>query len=179
MYAKAAADSREGLIHLELGSPVHDTPQHIKDAAIAAIQAGKVHYSDLAGVSSLRAALAEKLQSFNGIGASADTVLVTNGLTQASFAAFMAVVDPGDEVILLEPYYPQHVGKIELAGGKVVFAPLDADSDYGINPALIEPHITARTKAIAIVNPCNPTGASTAAPSWRRSRRSRSSMTCW
>ncbi|HEX7116701.1 MAG TPA: pyridoxal phosphate-dependent aminotransferase [Steroidobacter sp.] len=158
MAGRAANLTDEDVIHLELGRPYQDTPAVIKDATIKALLAGKVHYSDFRGLPELREALARKLQSFNGIQASADQVLVTNGLTQASYAAFMATVDPGDEVILLEPYYPQHVGKIALAGGTPVFAQLDAKRNFALDPSLIEPHITERTKAIVIVNPCNPTG---------------------
>lgn len=160
MYEKALALSNDGadLIHLELGRPCHDTPQLIKDATIRALQDGRVHYSDLRGELPLRQALAAKLRDFNGIAAEPETVLVTNGLTHASYAAFMAVVDPGDEVILLEPYYPQHVGKVELAGGKVVMAPLDAADNFRIRADLIEERITPRTRAIVLINPANPTG---------------------
>lgn len=138
--------------------PAEDTPQHIKDATIVALQAGDVHYSDLQGQPALRTALAEKLRRQNGIDIAADEVLITNGLTQASFAAFMTFIDDRDEVVLLAPYYPQHIGKVELAGGRVVVAPLDAQNGFALNPDLIAPHITARTKAIALINPCNPTG---------------------
>lgn len=160
MYARAAAlgPGNDDLIHLELGKPIHDTPRHIKDATIAALLAGKVHYGDLQGEPDFRSALAEKLRTFNAIDALPDEVIVTNGLTQASFAAFMALVDPGDEVILLEPYYPQHIGKIELAGGRVVTVPLDAGANFGIRADWIEAAITPRTRMIVIINPCNPTG---------------------
>lgn len=160
MYARAATMGAAGadLIHLELGKPIHDTPDHIKEATIAALRAGKVHYGDLQGELGFREALADKLHSFNRIHASPDEVLVVNGLTQASFAAFMALIDPGDEVILLEPYYPQHVGKIELAGGTCVTVPLDAERGFSIRGDWIEAAITNRTKMIVLVNPCNPTG---------------------
>lgn len=158
MAGRAAALSSEDVIHLELGRPSHDTPALIKDATIRALLSGKVHYGDFRGELDLRTALARKLQNFNGIAANPQRVLVTNGLTQASYAAFMATIDPGDEVILLDPYYPQHASKIALAGGKPVLAPLDAANGFSIEPTLIEPHITSRTKAIVLVNPCNPTG---------------------
>ena len=159
MYAKAARlGPREGLIHLELGQPIHDTPGHIKAATIAALQSGQVHYSDLAGIAPLRTALARKLCDSNLIRVTPEDVLVTNGLTHGSFAAFMAIIDPGDEVILLDPYYPQHVGKIELAGGKVVTAPLDAARGFALRADWIESRITPATRAIVLVNPCNPTG---------------------
>lgn len=158
MYAKAARLGNRDLIHLELGQPAHDTPEHIKAATIAALTDGQVHYSELPGLGRLRAAIADKLRTFNGIAATADDVLVTNGLTHGSFAAFFAILDPGDEVILLDPHYPQHAGKIELAGGRVVSVPLDTERGFSIRADWIEAKITPRTKAIVLVNPSNPTG---------------------
>ncbi|THF55260.1 pyridoxal phosphate-dependent aminotransferase [Ollibium composti] len=160
MYAKAAALAASGrdLIHMELGSPHADTPLPVKQAAANALMAGNVHYSHFQGLPKLRAALAEKLRTRNDLAVDASDVVVTNGLTHASFAAIMALVDPGDEVILLEPYYPQHLGKIELAGGKPVFAELDAANRFAIDAERIEAKITPATKMICLVNPCNPTG---------------------
>lgn len=158
MAGRAAALTGEEVIHLELGRPSHDTPALIKQATIQSLLSGKVHYGDFRGEADLRAALADKLRNFNGIAVSPQQVLVTNGLTHASYAAFMATIDPGDEVILLDPYYPQHVGKIALAGGKSVLAPLDAANGFSLEPALIAAHVTERTKAVVLVNPCNPTG---------------------
>lgn len=160
MYERAAALEAAGreLIRLELGRPFHDTPGHIKESAIAALRAGKVHYGHLQGEPEFRKALAEKVRNFNGIDYGSEEILVTNGLTHASFAAFMALVDPGDEVILLDPHYPQHVGKIELAGGKVVYVPLDLENNFSIRADWVEEAVTPRTKMIVLVNPCNPTG---------------------
>lgn len=160
MYAKAASMAAAGhdLIHMELGSPHADTPLPVKQATIDALMAGNVHYSHFQGLPKLRAALAEKLRDSNGLNVDASDIVVTNGLTHASFAAIMALIDPGDEVILLEPYYPQHLGKIELAGGKPVFAELDAANRFAIDPKRIEAKITRATKMICLVNPCNPTG---------------------
>ena len=157
MFAKAVGMTGD-LIHLELGMPAEDTPQHIKDATIAALQGGAVHYSDLQGMPELRQALAEKLTRQNRMDVSASDVLITNGLTQGSYAAFMAFLDEGDEALLLAPYYPQHIGKAELAGAKVTVAPLDAANGFSINRALIDPYITPATRVIALINPCNPTG---------------------
>ena len=160
MFAKAAAMAKDGrdLIHLELGQPVHDTPEHIKQAAIRALRAGEVHYSDLQGIPQLREALAAKVREYNRIEVSASEILVTNGLTQASFAAFMALLDEGEEAILLEPYYPQHVGKVEMAGARPVMAPLDKAAGFRVRRELIAPLITPRTRVIVLVNPSNPTG---------------------
>lgn len=160
MYDEAVKLDAAGvdLIHLEFGRPHADTPAHIKDATKAALDAGIVHYGDFRGTLSFRQALVEKLGRFNGLDYGVDEVLVTNGLTHASFAAFMAAVDPDDEVILLDPYYPQHVGKTELAGGNVVFAALDKADDFAISGANIAAKITDRTRMIVLVNPANPTG---------------------
>ncbi|MGF7146602.1 aspartate aminotransferase [Sphingomonas zeicaulis] len=160
MYDEAVKLDAAGvdLIHLEFGRPHADTPGHIKEATKAALDAGIVHYGDFRGTLSFRQALVEKLGRFNKLDYGVDEVLVTNGLTHASFAAFMAAVDPGDEVILLDPYYPQHIGKTELAGGKVVFAALDKDNDFAISKANIAAKITDRTRMIVLVNPANPTG---------------------
>ncbi len=160
MYEQAAKLIAQGIdvIHLEVGRPIFDTPQHIKDATKRGLDEGKVHYGEFAGERHLRQALAEKVRNFNGIDVAADNVLVTNGLTHASYAVLMAAIDEGDEVILLEPYYPQHINKVELAGGTVVTAPLDKQAGFAIDAAAIERRITSRTHMICIVNPANPTG---------------------
>lgn len=161
MYEKALALEAEGadLIHLEFGKPFHDTPAHIKEATVDALRDGKVHYSDVRGEQAFRQALARKLRDFNEMDfVTPDHILVTNGLTQASYLAFMAAIDPGDEVILVSPHYPQHINKIELCGGKVVFAKLDAADNYRLRADWIEAAVTDRTKMIVIVNPSNPTG---------------------
>ncbi|WP_417712064.1 pyridoxal phosphate-dependent aminotransferase [Roseibium aggregatum] len=158
MYQKAAMSGRDDLIHLEVGRPFADTPQHIKDATIKALQDGCVHYSDLAGLPHLREALAEKLRRKNSLDVGPDRIIVTNGLTHGSYAALMAFLDEGDDAILLEPYYPQHIGKIEMAGAVPVMAPLDAANGFRLDAAMIEAKITERTKVIVLINPCNPTG---------------------
>ncbi|AML51056.1 pyridoxal phosphate-dependent aminotransferase [Falsihalocynthiibacter arcticus] len=160
MVAKAAAvdHTNRDIIHLELGRPYHTTPTHIIDATVNALRSGEVHYSDLPGLPKFREAISDKLSRYNGIDVSLDDIIVTNGLTQASYAAFMALVDDGDEVILVEPYYPQHLGKIEMAGGKPVIVALNPENDYKLDAEQIEKAVTPRTKAIVLVNPCNPTG---------------------
>ncbi|MCG6116363.1 MAG: pyridoxal phosphate-dependent aminotransferase [Mesorhizobium sp.] len=160
MYDEASKLDAQGvdLIHLEFGRPHADTPDHIKQATKAALDAGIVHYGDFRGTLSFRQALVKKLRDFNKLDYGVDEVLVTNGLTHASFAAFMAAIDPGDEVILLDPYYPQHIGKTELAGGKVVIAGLDKANTFAISKEKIAEKITDRTRMIVLINPANPTG---------------------
>lgn len=160
MYEKSIPYMERGVdvIHLEVGMPSFDTPNHVKEAVKKALDEGNVHYSDFAGVPALRQAAASRLQRLYGLDYGADEILVTNGLTHASYAVLMAAIDAGDEVILLEPYYPQHINKVELAGGKIVTAPLDSAKNYAIDREAIEAKITDRTRMISIVNPANPTG---------------------
>ena len=160
MYEKSIPYMARGIdvIHLEVGRPSFDTPENIKTAVKRALDQGKVHYGEFAGEHPLREAIAERLRTHNALDYTPDEVLVTNGLTHASYAVVMAAIDEGDEVILLEPYYPQHVNKVELAGGKIVFAPLDATRGYRIDRGLLEAKVTDRTRMISLVNPANPTG---------------------
>ncbi|WP_321291098.1 aminotransferase class I/II-fold pyridoxal phosphate-dependent enzyme [Alcaligenes phenolicus] len=130
----------------------------IKQAAADALMRGEVHYSDLRGVPALREALAAKLRKQNKLDVGPDDVLVTNGLTHASFAAFFAILDEGDEVILLSPHYPQHIGKIELAGAHPVLVPLNKEQGFAIDAKAIEAAITLHTRMVVLVNPANPTG---------------------
>lgn len=160
MYEEAAALTGPGIdvVHLEVGRPSFDTPQHIKDATTAALDRGLVHYGDFAGAPAFRDAIARKLRTHNGIDVEPDEVLVTNGLTHAAYVTCMTALDPGDEVLVLEPYYPQHLGKIELAGGVPVPVPLDSGNGFPVDEKAIRARITGRTRMLALVNPSNPTG---------------------
>ena len=160
MYEQALPLMAQGVdvIHLEVGMPSFDTPAHIKEACKAALDGGMVHYGDFLGNEPFRRALAEKLAARNGIRAAADEVLVTSGLTHGAYITCMAALDPGDEVMLLSPHYPQHINKIELAGGVVVTAPLDRARNFALDGAAIRERLTRRTRMIILVNPANPTG---------------------
>ncbi len=160
MYEEALPLMARGIdvIHLEVGMPSFDTPVHIKEACKAALDAGLVHYGDFLGNEGFRQALVKKLASRNGIQAAADEILVTSGLTHGAYITCMAALDPGDEVMLLSPYYPQHINKIELAGGVVVTAPLDRTRGFALDADAIRERLSSRTRMIILVNPANPTG---------------------
>ena len=160
MYEEALPLMAQGVdvIHLEVGMPSFDTPAHIKEACKAALDSGMVHYGDFLGNEPFRRALAEKLAARNGVEAAPNEILVTSGLTHGAYVTCMAALDPGDEVMLLSPYYPQHINKIELAGGVVVTAPLDRSRDFALDGAAIRERLTLRTRMIVLVNPANPTG---------------------
>ena len=160
MYEEALPLMAQGIdvIHLEVGMPSFDTPAHIKEACKAALDGGMVHYGDFLGNEPFRRALAEKLAARNGITAAPNEILVTSGLTHGAYVTCMAALDPGDEVMLLSPFYPQHVNKIELAGGVVVTAPLDRSRNFALDGAAIRERLGPRTRMIILVNPANPTG---------------------
>jgi aspartate aminotransferase len=161
MFETAARLQAEGadIIHLEVGRPSADTPLHIKEAAKTALDNGVVHYGELNGLGALREALAARYRDHYGLQVDADEVLITNGVTQASFATFMAALDEGDEVIVLEPFYPQHNSKIAFAGGRVVTVPMTLEGGrFAPDPARIEAAITPRTRMLVLINPSNPCG---------------------
>ena len=108
MYEKAIPMMEQGIdvIHLEVGMPSFDTPAHIKEAVKQALDDGQVHYSDFCGLQKFREALAQKVWERNHIEVNAGEILVCSGLTHAAFAVCMAALDQGDEVIVLDPYYP-------------------------------------------------------------------------
>ena len=146
------------IVNLDAGRPSFDTPLHIKEASKAALDQGVVHYGDLQGSLRLREALVKKLKNYNKIDVESNEVLITNGLTQASFSSLMAYLNEGDEVILFEPFYPQHIKKIELLGGKPVPVILKHEDEYKFDPKEVERKITSKTRIIVLVNPVNPTG---------------------
>ena len=146
------------VIHLEVGRPNFDTPIHIKEATKRALDEGLVHYGEFPGTLKFRQALSEKLATNNKLNVSPDEILVTSGLTHGAYISCVAAIDPGDEVIVLGPYYPQHFNKVELAGGKLVIAPLDKEKGFQLDSKLVEAKITDKTRMIILVNPTNPTG---------------------
>lgn len=160
MYEAAVKLQANGadIIHLEFGRPSFDTPLHIKEAAKTALDDGIVHYGDLAGDEELREALAAKLESFNGVSYSPDEILITNGLTQASMAVFEAGLDPGDEVLMTDPFYPQHPSKVGLVGAETVPVPLVKEDNWRLDTNALREAVTDRTSMICLVNPANPVG---------------------
>lgn len=162
MYEVAARLEQEGadIIHLEVGRPSAVTPTHIREAAKKALDDGIVHYSDLMGISRLREALSERYRRERDIDYAPNEILITAGVTQASFAAFMSALEEGDEAIVLEPFYPQHNSKIRFAGAKVVVVPMrEHEGQFRFDAAALEGAITPATRMIVLINPTNPTGA--------------------
>ena len=152
---------QENVVNLGYGEPGFATPKHIRDAAKKAIDEGYTHYVlPVEGLTPLREAIAEKLSVRNDINADPNgEILVTAGVQEAINVAFMTLVNPGDEVIIPEPYYYSHPLGVVLAGGLPVFTRLKEEMEFRIDPEDVRSKVSAKTKAIAFITPNCPTGA--------------------
>ena len=149
----------EDVAFLSWAKPTSDTPQHIKDAAIAAIQDGRVGgYSENVGLLILRQEIAKKLNRDNNIDADASQIMVTVGAIEGLAAAVMAVIDPGDEVILPSPTYSTHIRQVVIASGKPVLVPTIEEDGFVLDIEGIRNAVTPKTRAIIYCSPSNPTG---------------------
>lgn len=144
---------------LTIGEPDFDTPAHIQAAAAEAMRKGLTHYSPVAGIIELRQALAKKLKEENGLDYAANEIVIANGAKQAIANAVLALVEPGDEVILLSPYWVSYEITVRLAGGVPVILKAGVDEDFKAPPARIAAALTERTKLLILNSPSNPTGA--------------------
>ncbi|MEX1134809.1 MAG: pyridoxal phosphate-dependent aminotransferase [Acidimicrobiia bacterium] len=145
-------------IHLEMGEPDFATPEHIRDAAARAANDGYTRYTPNAGIPQLREAIARKLEARNGIDASPDQVVVTPGAIAALYGTVMALCDPGDEILISDPAWPNYAMLAGLQGVGVVRYPMLPEHRMQPKAEQIEPLITDRTKILLINSPCNPTG---------------------
>jgi len=149
----------ENVVHLEQGEPNFITPKHIMVAAIEAMESGFTHYTEINGTLELRQAIAEKLQKENGVDADPQTeVTVTSGSQEAMFIAALGFLNPGDEALILDPYYPAYFEDTLLAEAVPITVPLNEEKNYGIEMGVLERKITSKTKMIWMCNPSNPTG---------------------
>jgi aspartate aminotransferase len=157
-----AADlKRQGkdVIGLGAGEPDFDTPDNIKDAAKAAIDAGKTKYTGVDGIPELKTAICAKLKRDNALDYTAAQVSVGTGGKQILYNALMATLNPGDEVIIPAPYWVSYPDMVLLAGGEPVFVEASADAAYKITPDQLAAAITPKTKWFIFNSPSNPTGA--------------------
>jgi aspartate aminotransferase len=159
--ARAAKLKAEGkdIIALGTGEPDFDTPQHIKDAAIAAINKGFTKYTAVGGTPSLKAAIIAKLKRDNNLEYTAKQILVSCGGKQSFFNLALAVIDPGDEVIIPAPYWVSYPDIIIIAEGTPVIVQADIKQGFKLTPEQLTAAITPKTKMVVINSPSNPSGA--------------------
>ncbi|RLG48387.1 MAG: pyridoxal phosphate-dependent aminotransferase [Thermoproteota archaeon] len=160
VLSRAKELERQGrkIFHLEIGQPDFDTPEHIKQAAIDSLREGFTGYTPSNGIYELREAIAEAVSETRGVNVSPDQVVVTVGAKMAIFAALMAFVNPGDEVIIPMPAYPAYESVTNFVGGVVKPVELKEEREFSPSGEDIARAVTDRTKVIVINTPCNPTG---------------------
>ncbi len=158
--AKAKKLAAEGgdIINLGVGEPDFDTPDHIKEAAIRAIHEGKTKYTPVAGIQELRLAICHKFERENQLNYTPDQIVVSNGAKQSFFNLVLAVINPGDEVIIPCPYWVSYPDIVTLAEGKPVFIETRAEQHFKITADQLENAITPRTRLFVLNSPSNPSG---------------------
>ncbi len=147
------------IIDLSLGEPDFDTPQHIKDAAIKAINDNWSHYTPVAGFADLREAVCTKLKRDNNLDYKPENIITSTGAKQSLANAIYAVVDNGDEVVIPTPYWVTYSELVKMAGGKVIEIRTSPESGFKISPEQLEAAISDKTKLFMFSSPCNPSGA--------------------
>ena len=159
--SKAKAMKAEGIdvCGFGAGEPDFDTPEHIKAAAIEALQAGFTKYTPSAGIPELRAAIAEKLAADNGLTYRPGQVVVSNGAKHSCYNAILATCQPGDEVVIPAPYWVSYPDMVRLVGAEPVIVPTMERNNWKMRPEDFENAMTPRTKMLIMNTPCNPTGS--------------------
>jgi aspartate aminotransferase len=147
------------VIDLSLGEPDFDTPQHIKDAAIKAINDNWSHYTPVAGFLDLREAVCTKLKRDNNLDYLPENIVVSTGAKQSLANAILALIDVDDEVIIPTPFWVTYSELVKIAGGKVVQIQTTPDANFKITPQQLEASITSKSKVFMFSSPCNPSGA--------------------
>ena len=161
MTSRVLALKAEGVnvIGLSAGEPDFDTPDFVKEAAIAAIRNNQTRYTNVDGTAELKAAIKAKFKRDNGLDYDANQISVNVGGKHTLFNALVATIDVGDEVIIPAPYWVSYPDIVAFAGGTPVFVSAPAAQNYKITPAQLEEAITAKTRWIILNSPSNPTGA--------------------
>ncbi|MDB6177596.1 pyridoxal phosphate-dependent aminotransferase [Paracoccus sp. Z330] len=161
MTTRAGQLRQEGrdIIGLSAGEPDFDTPEHIRDAAKQAIDAGHTRYTPVDGTPSLKQAISRKFERENGLDYAPSQITVGTGGKQILFNALMATLDDGDEVVIPAPYWVSYPDMVLLAGGRPVIVECGIEAGFRLTPEALEAAITPRTKWIILNSPSNPSGA--------------------
>ncbi|HEX4128878.1 MAG TPA: pyridoxal phosphate-dependent aminotransferase [Pirellulales bacterium] len=142
-----------------VGEPDFTTPEHICQAAVAAMKAGHTHYTASSGIPELRSAIARQYRARHGLEYSPQQVIVSNGAKHSLHNVFTALCDPGDEVIIPAPYWVSYAELVKLTGGKPVIVSTEEPNDFKLTPEQLRRAITPRTKVLLLCSPSNPTGS--------------------
>ena len=156
--ARALRKSGIDVVDLSEGQPHFDTPSPIKNAAKDALDQGMVFYIESSGLPDLLLEIKAKLERDNGIDVPTSQIMVTVGAKQAIFTAIICTINPGDEVLIPDPYWGSHASCVRLAGGKPVSVPMRTENGFAIDSRKVEEMVTSKTKMIVLSSPHNPTG---------------------
>jgi aspartate aminotransferase len=157
--AKALKAAGEDVLNFAAGEPDFDTPEHIKEACIAALKAGKTKYAPTPGIDPLRKAIAERYGVEYGLKVASSQVVVSPGGKFSCYLGIMATCSPGDEVIVPAPYWVSYPEMVKLAGATPKFVFADDKTGFLLTPAMLEAAITPKTKLLILNSPSNPSGA--------------------
>jgi len=168
--AKAKQMIKDGvdLVGFGVGEPDFNTPENIKEAGINAIKANKTRYTPASGIPELKAAVAEKFKKENGLEYKPSDIIISCGAKHSLYNIFMAILNPGNEVIIFSPYWVSYAEQVKIADGVPVFVQLDEPRNFEIDFNLLEKKITKKTKAMIVNSPSNPTGAVPSADSLKK-----------
>lgn len=159
--AKAKQMKAEGIrvFNFGVGEPDFDTPEHIKQAAIDAINKGMTKYTPAAGTLELKQAVVDKFKRENGLNYDISQIVISCGAKHSLYNAFQVLVEDGDEVILPAPFWVSHLEQIKIAGAEPVIVMTEEKNGFKMTPEQLEKAITSKTKAVLLNSPCNPTGS--------------------
>jgi len=147
------------VISLSVGEPDFDTPENVKEAAVAAIRRGETKYPPVSGIPQLREAIARKFKRENGLDYKPSQTIVGTGGKQVIYNALLATLNPGDEVLIPRPYWVSYPEMVALCGGTATFVDTTMEHDFKLQPDALEAAITPKTKWIILNSPSNPSGA--------------------
>ena len=157
--ARKMREEGEDVCSFGAGEPDQDTPDYIKEAAIAALNDGKTKYTASSGLPELRKAIAQKLKGENGLNYDWKEVVVNCGAKHSCYNALLATIDPEDEVIIPAPYWTSYPEMVKMVGGEPVIVQTKMENGYKITPEQFEEAMSPKTKMIILNTPNNPTGA--------------------
>ncbi|WP_346666599.1 pyridoxal phosphate-dependent aminotransferase [uncultured Mailhella sp.] len=158
-YAGKLEAQGKRIVHLEIGEPDFNTPDHIVRACKKAMDEGKMHYGPVTGIAELRAAVAAHYNKLYGSSYTPDEVIITTGVEQGIFLSMNAYLNPGDEILVPDPGYLCYFTLPHIAGAEAVSYPLDEKDDFQLKAEELEKLVTPRTKAILLNSPSNPCGS--------------------